>query len=495
MITPRFSCSQTDACVVTSIYCPSVRASEIEIHVDDTLLSVHIAPYFLRLNFPGNVVEDDASSAVYDPTTGYLTITLNKVVPGLEFPDLDLLAKLLAPRRLENSAPRGPLVEILSSEEIPETAEEEIVTKTEGLSLDSGQATQEWHEILEAAQNDWQIPQTVPEMAPKPHTLLPKPYGFFDAYTGYFVHVANTENEVNELGSEAENVSPGERRRRRLEQEDAKWDAEHYMADYVDHDVIDELLWWKHPSLRSLDVLPFSEAENLTMLQLPRKEYLPTPSQTRSAYLTLLTILFAYAYDARFTQHDPTPESAWTICVLIPAFSALDSPPYMLPSNAVPVARLLPSQSHQSSSYDIASTLAASYRRSLAYPLYRSWALSESCRSDVASFLIRGTRAVLRCLLEVRALLDAHEVYYVYSRIWLDDFCSWIQSHANDDSLKTLAEAVRNTRMEKAMIGWDLEELEAAARAAAERSSDSDDSSEGEVEQMTPSVLQGLRAH
>jgi protein SHQ1 len=79
---------------------------------------------------------------------------------------------------------------------------------------------------------------------------------------------------------------------------------------------------------------------------------------------------------------------------------------------------------------ELAETLIPSYRRALTFPLYRSWALADACRADVARILLRGTRTVLRCLLELRAILDAHEVYYVYSRIWLDDFCRWIQTCA-----------------------------------------------------------------
>jgi protein SHQ1 len=150
---------------------------------------------------------------------------------------------------------------------------------------------------------------------------------------------------------------------------------------------------------------------------------LASPEETRDIYLTLLTLLFAYAYDARTTQHDPTSESAWTIATLTPAFSALDPPPYHSTSNIPPSS---------SSSIDweelVETTLIATYRRALAFPLYRSWTLAESCRKDAAGFLIHGTRTVLRCLLELRAILDAHQVYYVYSRIWLDDFCRWIQT-------------------------------------------------------------------
>ena len=64
---------------------------------------------------------------------------------------------------------------------------------------------------------------------PTLETSLHKPYGFLNAYTGYFRHVATTENEVNELGADAETLSPLDRRARRLQHEDSKWDPEHYM--------------------------------------------------------------------------------------------------------------------------------------------------------------------------------------------------------------------------------------------------------------------------
>ncbi|THH08268.1 hypothetical protein EW146_g9049, partial [Bondarzewia mesenterica] len=309
MITPRFSCSQTNESVVVSIYCPSVRASQVEIHVDGTLFTVHISPYFLRLTFPANVLEDDASSALYDPSSGYLTVTLTKEISGQQFSDLDLLAKLLAPRP---TRPPQPVIQVVSSQDAdddhidPDAIETDLVQRTQGLSLDRHTLTPEQREFLEAAENDWQLPQSVPEPLPSLHTTREKPYGFLDAYTGYFRHVSDTENEVNELGPDAETVPPIERRALRVAHENAKWDEEHYMADYADTETIDELLAWKHPHLASPEIPPFSDAENLSMLRLPRKEYLPTPSQTQSLYLTLLTFLFAYAYDARTTQHDPT---------------------------------------------------------------------------------------------------------------------------------------------------------------------------------------------
>ena len=80
-----------------------------------------------------------------------------------------------------------------------------------------------------AAANSWTIPQTVPDPLPALETSLRKPYGFLNAYTGYFLHVGTTENEINELGVDAETLSPSERRTRRLRHEESKWDPEHYM--------------------------------------------------------------------------------------------------------------------------------------------------------------------------------------------------------------------------------------------------------------------------
>ncbi len=238
MITPRFSCSQNDRSVVVSAYCPAVRASEIEIHVEDTLLTLHVAPYFLRLNFPASVVEDDQSSAVYDPASGYLTLTLTKLKRGEDFPDLDLLGKLLAPPT--QSTPRNPTIEVLGSQDSsgghavdPGAAEHNEISKGEHpctlrrfFPILYNQLTSE----NVAAANAWTIPQTVSDTLPALETSLRKPYGFLNAYTGYFLHVGTTANEINELGADAETLSPSERRTCRLRHEESKWDPEYYMC-------------------------------------------------------------------------------------------------------------------------------------------------------------------------------------------------------------------------------------------------------------------------
>ncbi|KAG2349569.1 SHQ1-domain-containing protein [Suillus weaverae] len=468
MITPRFYCTQTLEVVAVSIYCPSVRASDVEINVDETLLTVHINPYFLRINFPHSVLEDDQSSATYDPSSGYLTVTLTKETKGQEFPDLDLLAKLLAPRHVE--IPKQPAIEVIGSETSPQSELEELVDLTDAISLEQREILEDILKSFPAAENDWQFPQTIAEPSSPLQLSTKRYYGFLDMYTGYFTQVAHTENDVNELGSEAESCLPEERRAKRLQHEEMKWDEEHYMADYVDDDYIQELLTWEDPELGYAECI-FTESENMTMLNLPRKEYLPTQSQQRNLYLTLLTLLFACAYDRRTTQHDPTPESAWTICSLVPAFSALDPPPYIYSENA-PLS--IPTSGF--TDHDLASALIPSYRRSLAFPLYRSFAMADACRDDVAAILAKGRRMVTRYLLEMKHVLDHHEVYYVYSKIWVDDFCVWIQASASDEMMLDIAHQLKALAITKSMIGWDIEDLEAATLLDT-TSSDSDNES------------------
>lgn len=109
--------------------------------MDETLFTLHINPYYLRLNFPHPLQEDDEAAAQYDPSSGFLTVTLTKAVSGHHFEDLDLLAKLLAPRPTEPRS-EGPVIEVLDTQDAEESPEDDLVARAEGLSL-------EQHEFLD----------------------------------------------------------------------------------------------------------------------------------------------------------------------------------------------------------------------------------------------------------------------------------------------------------------------------------------------------------
>lgn len=77
--------------------------------------------------------------------------------------------------------------------------------------------------------NDWQLPQQVPEPLSSLKTEISSRYGFLNRHSGYFEHISYTENEVNELGANAETLETPDRRAKRLEHEDEKWDEEYYL--------------------------------------------------------------------------------------------------------------------------------------------------------------------------------------------------------------------------------------------------------------------------
>jgi protein SHQ1 len=125
----------------------------VEVHVDETLVSVHINPYFLRLNFSNPLVEDDSSSAQYDPSSGHLTLSLSKKNAGQPFEDLDLLAKLLAPRP---TIPQ-PVIEVISGDTGVHEYRD-LIAQTEALSLEhdeilQGMINKSYAEQLRRAEN------------------------------------------------------------------------------------------------------------------------------------------------------------------------------------------------------------------------------------------------------------------------------------------------------------------------------------------------------
>jgi len=424
----------------------------VEIHVDGTLFSLHVNPYFLRLKFPGDVQEDDSSHAKFDPSSGTLIVKLSKCNKGEDFPGLDLLSKLLAPL---GTSSEPPVIEVLGQGENLDASDADIAHLVGELNISDP-------EIQEAVQNDWQLPQEL-QKDEDPALVAKYPYGFLDLYTGYLQHIHLTENEVNELGDAAETSSSGIRRKLREKHENEKFDEDYYMADFMDDQTILEVIEWKHTYKDAHS--GFSEKEQAMMLRLPRKEYLVNEYWSKILYNTLVSILFAFCYENRSNMNDPSSESAWTISALIPAFTALDV----------------------SSATSLKESLRASYRRALAFPLYRSWKFCERCKLDVADILEGGTRTVLKYLLATKSILDQNDVYYVYSKIWLDDYCVWIQQEATGAYiLSKLSKELRTLEITKNSIEWSLIELEMIAE---ERVTDSDDESEDEIEKMTPAIM------
>jgi len=138
-----------------------------------------------------------------------------------------------------------------------------------------------------------------------------------------------------------------------------------------------------------------------------------TPEQHRSAKLTLLELLFSYVYDHRTTDGDPTVESSWTIMILSPSLSWLENyhPPYD----------------------DIPNVLRWCIRRSLIYPYLRSYDLAIMVVQDVSTILMKGRRVVIRCLLQLRKIMEKSEVHYLFNKLYVDPLIEWVQKIEEKD--------------------------------------------------------------
>lgn len=224
----------------------------------------------------------------------------------------------------------------------------------------------------------------------------------------------------------------------------------------------------------------FEPSESLQLASIP---YPLLPSTTTNQqqqqqtdyynhlWLGLLDLLFAYCYDHLLTDGDATVESAWTISILSCSLSWLES--------------------FDDESSGVEGVLYQSMRRSLVYPYLRNVDFAIFVWRQVQSILTFGChtnnkrtkkdthhdlddsaarRCVIRCLLQIRTILDQSELYYLGNKLFVDPYLAWLQDtrrHAEqpDGYLAKLAKKIdnilsRDLNRIKDGIGLDLLKLE-----------------------------------
>ncbi|KAI9208549.1 SHQ1 protein-domain-containing protein [Polychytrium aggregatum] len=486
MITPSFSLRQDDDFVYVTIRCPYVRTQEVEFFLEDTEFKFYAKPYFLRLNLPCPIVEDGRENASYDVSKGEIVATLPKVTKGQHFPDLDLLTKLLAPK---NPAPEAfnlvsntmdtaglPSVSLLGDRQRPLIEVISDPATQPNHKPDSMEEDEAGEDAPDAPEDfDWDLPQTVQEEA---ELMTEARYGFNNSHSENAAQLMELCHEVLDL-ADINTSTPASRRSERLMREELKFDDEYYMGDFLYDEEIQRVLkyipeTWRtlnriqkrkavasveRPGPDSSEAMPPSGAETETdpstetqsvdgwlefsaqereqMLRLPNKEYLL--DDEKAIYLGLVDIMFAYCYNHRTTEGDNTVGSGWTICKLSATLACFEV------------------------FATLRETLVADIRRSLTYPLYRHFGLSLKIVEDLAVLFKLGRRAILKALLEIKDLLERDEICYMFNRLYIDDYCIWIQK-ASDKKIKSLASELNHIAITKEEIGWQLDQLEAYAR-------------------------------
>nr|XP_034962516.1 protein SHQ1 homolog isoform X2 [Zootoca vivipara] len=427
MITPAFELSQDPDFLTITIKVPYARVSEFEVYFEGKEFKFYAKPYFLRLALPGRIVEDGRERASYDDT-GVFTIHLPKEVPGENFDGLDMLTALLAPKKSRSAK---PLVE------------------------EMGAANQEEEEEEEEEEFDWEIEQT-PYVESKDSPLgSPCTYGFGNLKSGVFRRLQDELNDVIDIKN-PDVTSAAERREKRLAAEDAKFNPDHYLADFFEDETIHHLLkyepWWVKASRKKMDsqeshpwnesrqavLVSFTEDEKEQLRKFTNRTFLLDKRTCHQVYLSLVDILLAYCYEVCATEGEKNVESPWNIRKLSSTLCWLES------------------------FTSISEVLMSFGRRVMCYPLYRHFSLVTRALNDTITILQLGKSAVLKCLLDIHKIFRENDPAYILNDLYITDYCVWIQK-AKSKKLAALAECVQKAELSKAKLGFELDELEAAA--------------------------------
>lgn len=442
-ITPHFSVKQDDEKVIISITVPYVRISSAEVAVQGSEFSFYCSPYLLKLKLPHDLADDaeEKCQAVYDPNdnNGTFIAKLPKKIVGQYFPDLDLTTKLFP--------------------SIFET--EKFSDKNFGIEvISSSENTDDKNDQKETIEN--QINNDLSVIPLKKINY----YGFNRSYFGIFKDLKVLTSEMVEI-SDPELLTLEDRRKQRILLENQKFNAERYIDDYFNSDNDDiyitamqfEPFWIKQWDIykklfkkrkeesKTIDLNPttnnvkneafeqiggFNNIEKDILKSLRNKEYLiQTESEDEFNLISnLIDILFAFCYDYRLINGEENVESAHNISYLSYNFSWFDA--YNIENYCY---NEIEQQSHV-----IGNVIKSCLRRSIIYPYIRYWKFSRKVLSDVAKILFLGKRCILKCLLQLKNTFEHSDVHYLLNKVFVNDYCQWIQSNDNiDETIENVA--------------------------------------------------------
>ncbi|NWS69011.1 SHQ1 protein, partial [Crotophaga sulcirostris] len=423
MITPAFELTQDPDFLTIIIRVPFARASEFDVYFEGEDFKFYAKP----LTLPGRIVEDGREKASYNTDKGIRTFTIQlpKETPGQYFEGLDMLTSLLAPKKSRSAKPL--VEEIAASAELSEEEEEEF---------------------------DWEIEQTPYKESAESALPLQYRYGFGNLRSGVFQRLQDELSDVIDV-KDPDQTPVDERRRKRLAAEAAKFDPDHYLADFFEDEAIQHVLkykpWWvdAHEKMMALQgesvqehdihtFVVFSEEEREQLRKFTNKSYLLDKRSRHHVYLGLIDILLAYCYEICVNEGDKNVESSWNIRKLSATLCWLES---------------------FTSIHDV---LVSFGRRVLCYPLHRHFGLVLRAFSDTVMILQLGKAAVLKCLLDIHKIFMENDPAYILNDLFITDYCIWIQK-TKSKKLAALSESLQKTTLTKSHIGFELEELEAAA--------------------------------
>lgn len=411
MITPSFKLRQNNEFLYIDIKTPFAKLNDLDVFIDENDFRFYCKPYFLRLNLPACILTND-DEINYDFEERMFKLKYSKKDIGEHFEGLDLLTKLLTP----NCEPQK-----LATNLIEEINEEQVNNEDD----DDDDEIQ------------WYIEQKVNEDEDTDIKLidsLPK-YGFAQTKSNVFSRLNNEYCLAVDLEDPDHNKD--NRTELRIENENSKFDDDHYLADFFDNDdMIESLILKYEPEYSQIN--DYTEDEVDALKNLPKKKFLLDCEQKFYAYSGLVDILFAYCYNERVNCGESNVECGWTIAKMSSTLSWLDT------------------------FKSLDQVVISSFRRSLCIPLYRNWKITQMVFKDMLNILKKGHKFILKCLLQIRKTFIDGDSRYILNDLYINDYCVWIQ-YASQKKINALVTCLEKINITKEMVNFDLDVLEMLA--------------------------------
>lgn len=455
MITPRFSITQDEEFIFLKIFISNIRFSAVglEIIIQENMIIFHLSPYYLRLRFPHELIDDERSTAQYDSKDECINVKVAKLNKNEYFEDLDLPTKLLA--RQGDLAGADALTENTDAKKTQKPLIQEV--ETDGVSNNIKDDVKTIGQMGEGF--NWEIEQKMDSSTN--NGILKTKYGFDNLYDTVISVSTSNGNDINEL-DEPEHTDANDRVIERLRKENLKFDPEYYVSEYMTHkygneedleingikellkftpSIVKQYLQWYKDSTNPNLVMPieFTDEEQKQMQDnLPKKSYLV--EDIKPLYVTILSVLFSYVFEQIENEGTHTTESAWTMGKLCPQISFLDQ--QLKQVNELQDGMKEISKVNKDSSL-IKIAIITGIRRALSYPLHRNYDLAMKAWTFVYYILRGGKRLVIRALLDIHETFRFHDVYYVYDKVLLDDLTAWFISQGSENVIRSLALEMR----------------------------------------------------
>jgi protein SHQ1 len=408
--------------VVIIIYAKNTRCSEdsIELLIEDDNNTLHFfsSPYLLKLTFPHAFHENvHESCAQYNPSESTITLRLPKK-DAVNWPNLDLIGSLMQPKAMNSRW----LKEIIDDRQSQASVYVSGKPDTGSELGDYGSTSPEPFEQLQAKEDG---PDHVDVELQDSDSAHVRGYGFANMFHNIFVDFCREgmAQEMLQL-EDPETSTLHSRREGRIAHELDNFDSDRYLADFhVEDDYLFTMAMEFEPhwhaslsdkmQLLELNVtkadihsppslMSFSESERHLLSTIPYPLLPERVHSEETEWYTLLDLLFAYVYDHLMTQAEPTVESAWTISCLSSSLSWLDV------------------------FESVEDVVNASLRRALVYPYIRNLDFGVHIWKEVAS-IVEDRRCIIRCLLQVRSILDKSDTFYLGNKLFVDPLLAWLQ--------------------------------------------------------------------